>query len=190
MKSELQIVERFLPVNKYTRPQRSIEKVEYIVVHWTGNPKGVNEGLFTWFAVTSVELERYGSTHFGVDNSGVMQFIPVNEMAYHVGSRSYTPWKEEHFGNRYPNAHTIGIELNHLDWSGNFSKQVLSYGAQLAAKLCQQFDLDPETGIIRHFDVTRKDCPRLFVTDEQAFQQFKNDVKQHMRHSERHCNGR
>lgn len=45
----------------------------------------------------------------------------------------------------------------------------------LSAWLCMKFDLD-EDDIIRHYDVTGKNCPKYFVEDEKAWEQFRKDV--------------
>ena len=43
--------------------------------------------------------------------------------------------------------------------------------------LCKKFDLT-EKDVIRHYDVTGKICPKYFVEDEDAWNQFRSDVKQ------------
>ena len=43
------------------------------------------------------------------------------------------------------------------------------------AWLCLKFDLGPED-VIRHYDVTGKDCPRYFVQHEDAWEAFRADV--------------
>ena len=47
---------------------------------------------------------------------------------------------------------------------------------QLTAWLCEKFSLD-ENDVIRHYDVTGKNCPKYFVENEDAWEQFKEDVK-------------
>ena len=46
---------------------------------------------------------------------------------------------------------------------------------QLTAWLCVKFDLT-EDQVIRHYDVTGKNCPKYFVENEDAWAQFKEDV--------------
>ena len=43
------------------------------------------------------------------------------------------------------------------------------------AWLCGKYNLDKD-GIIRHYDVTGKKCPKYFVDHEDAWEQFKEDV--------------
>ena len=46
---------------------------------------------------------------------------------------------------------------------------------ELCAWLCLKFGLD-ENDVIRHYDVTGKDCPKYFVENEKAWRQFGKDV--------------
>ena len=46
---------------------------------------------------------------------------------------------------------------------------------QLTAWLLEVSDLQPED-VIRHYDITGKDCPRYFVSQEDAWQTFLEDV--------------
>ena len=45
----------------------------------------------------------------------------------------------------------------------------------LTAFLCGKFGLTADS-VIRHYDVTGKDCPKYFVEHEDAWLQFKADV--------------
>ena len=47
---------------------------------------------------------------------------------------------------------------------------------QLTAWLCQKFGLN-ENDVIRHYDVTGKICPKYFVENEEAWKEFKENVK-------------
>jgi N-acetylmuramoyl-L-alanine amidase CwlA len=47
----------------------------------------------------------------------------------------------------------------------------------LCAWLCWRFDLNPMSDIIRHYDVTGKDCPRWFVSHPEEFDVFRDSVK-------------
>ena len=47
---------------------------------------------------------------------------------------------------------------------------------ELTAWLCNRFQLSSED-VIRHYDVTGKECPKYFVDHEDAWEQFRNDVQ-------------
>ena len=46
---------------------------------------------------------------------------------------------------------------------------------RLTAFLCAKYDLDAEA-VIRHYDVTEKNCHKYFVENEDAWKLFKADV--------------
>ena len=47
---------------------------------------------------------------------------------------------------------------------------------ELTAWLCETFHLDPETDVIRHYDVTEKLCPLYYVEHPEAWDAFRTDV--------------
>lgn len=49
----------------------------------------------------------------------------------------------------------------------------------LTAWLCGKFDVSVEN-VIRHYDVTGKECPLYFVEHEDAWEQFKKDVQNYL----------
>ena len=57
-----------------------------------------------------------------------------------------------------------------------FNEKTYRSMVQLTAWLCEKFGLD-ENDVIRHYDVTGKNCPKYFVENEDAWEQFKLDVK-------------
>ena len=59
-------------------------------------------------------------------------------------------------------------------WTG--SHQEMCIRDRLTAWLCEKFSLTEED-VIRHYDITGKICPKYFVENEDAWKQFKSDVK-------------
>ena len=47
---------------------------------------------------------------------------------------------------------------------------------ELTAWLCEEFHLDPEEDVIRHYDVTGKLCPLYYVEHPEAWDAFLQDV--------------
>lgn len=47
-------------------------------------------------------------------------------------------------------------------------------------ELCNKFGLDPIDDIVRHYDITHKNCPAPWVSNSQKFVDFKNRVKAKM----------
>ena len=93
-----------------------------------------------------------------------MQCIPTWEVAYASNDRNYD---------------TVSIECCHPDATGKFNDETYRSMVQLTAWLCLKFNLTEED-VIRHYDVTGKICPKYFVENEGAWDQFRKDVKSAM----------
>ncbi len=85
------------------------------------------------------------------------------------------PLHEKSSATNWRNADTISIEVCHPDDSGQFTEATYASLVRLTAWLLDACDLEQDH-IIRHYDVTGKDCPRYFVANEQAWEQFKMDA--------------
>lgn len=59
---------------------------------------------------------------------------------------------------------------------GEFSPVTYDQVVELTAWLCETFRLDPETDVIRHYDVTEKLCPLYYVEHPEAWDAFRADV--------------
>ena len=70
----------------------------------------------------------------------------------------------------------MAIEVCHPDETGLFSDVTYARTVELTAWLCRTFDLDPETDVIRHYDVTGKICPRYYVEHPEAWEGFLADT--------------
>ena len=91
----------------------------------------------------------------------VIQCIPLTEIAYASNSR---------------NEDTVSIEVCHPDADGAFSQVTYDRVVELTAWLCESFQLDPGADVIRHYDVTGKECPLYYVDHPDAWEQLKSDV--------------
>ncbi len=94
-------------------------------------------------------------------NGEIVQCIPTWEVAYASNDRNYD---------------TVSIECCHPDATGKFNDATYRSMVQLTAWLCLKFNLTEED-VIRHYDVTGKICPKYFVENEGAWDQFRKDVK-------------
>ena len=159
-KPELDV--QLLDVNEYSRPGSESDKITGIVIHYTANPGATAKQNRDYFNGLQESHETKASSHFIVGLDGeVIQCVPTWEVAYASNDRNHD---------------TVSIECCHPDESGKFNKETYQSMVQLTAWLCQKFELD-ETDVIRHYDVTGKNCPKYFVEDEDAWKGFLNDVK-------------
>lgn len=157
----MQIKQDLLTKNPYSRPGKPLEKVKGIVVHWTANEaKGANaKRNRDYFESLKTGDKGYASAHYIVDDEEIILCIPEDEMAYHVGAKSY---RTNRFGS-YPNATTIGIEMC-VNADGDF-KKTYEKTVELVAHLVKKYKLNVDTDVVRHYDVTGKNCPAFFVSD-------------------------
>jgi N-acetylmuramoyl-L-alanine amidase len=182
---ELNIDRKLLSVNPFSRPGRKLARVEGIVIHWVGNA-GTSalqtRNYFEGLKAQSLDNPKavFASAHFAVGLRGeIVQCLPADEMAYHVGAKTYTPEAISRFGH-YPNTCAIGIELCHPAWDGKFTPETWMAAVELTARLLKCFGLDPAADIWTHHAVTGKECPKYFVEHPEAFERFRLDVDKAM----------
>jgi len=162
-------------LTNHNRPKKKLRKLKAIVIHWTANKgKGANAiANRNYFNST----ERSASAHYIVDDSNIIQCIPDNEVAYHVGSKSYQPIGKRLMEGAYsPNWFTIGIEMC-VNSDGDF-KKTEEHTINLICSLMVEHKLDMND-LIRHYDVTCKDCPHMYVK-EVKWKEFKDRVSRHL----------
>ena len=150
-----------LTVNPYSRPGIETGKINGIVVHYTANPGASAKANRDYFENLKDTHKTKTSSNFiiGIDGE-IIQCVPTWEVAYASNDR---------------NKDTVSIECCHPDESGKFTKDTYRSLVQLTSWLCMKFDLKA-ADVIRHYDVTGKNCPKYFVEDEDAWNGFIKDV--------------
>lgn len=150
-----------LTPNSYSRPQISMEQVKYIAIHYTANPGSTAMSNRNYFENLATTQENKVSSHFVIGLEGeVVQCIPTSEISYATNSR---------------NVDTISIECCHPDETGQFNTATYDSAVKLTAWLCTRFGLTSDQ-VIRHYDVTGKDCPKYYVENPDAWIQMKSDI--------------
>lgn len=155
------IVQDFLPINNYSRPGTKLDGVTGVVVHYTGNPGTTAEQNRSYFGNLAETHETYASSHFVIGMDGaIIQCVPLDEVAYCSSHR---------------NNDTISIECCHMDESGQFSQETLESLTQLLNWLIETYQLN-RNDILRHYDVTGKECPRYYVKYPDAWTELLNNL--------------
>ena len=162
----------FLTVNEWSRPGTELENINGVVIHYVGNPGTTARANRNYFESLSSGAEgTYASSHFVVGLEGeVIQCVPLTEVAYASNQR---------------NDDTLSIEVCHPDETGEFSPVTYDRVVELTAWLCRTFKLDPSRDVIRHYDVTEKECPRYYVENPEAWEQLKADVAAELKREEK-----
>jgi len=143
---------------------------------------------------------RYGSAHVFCDMDSVTIAIPTDEVAWGCGDKNF------HGGykvvatavfNKRQNYQTVSVEIcnndviknSDKDWKAaveNAKMWVISFlkSKNLIVDVTgslkpQNLKTSPEEGIVlllRHYDITGKNCPAPFVADVEAWESFINEV--------------
>ena len=159
--SEPDIDVQLLDVNPYSRPGIESNGITGIVIHYTANPGSTAQDNRDYFNGLQYSQETSASSNFVVGLDGeIIQCVPTWEVAYASNDRNYD---------------TVSIEVCHPDESGKFTDETYRSLVQLTAWLCVKFDLTADD-VIRHYDVTGKNCPKYFVENEDAWTAFKENV--------------
>lgn len=156
---------QLLTVNEYSRPGIALEQVNGIVIHYTANPGTSARDNRNYFEGLKDSHTTKASSHFIIGLGGeIIQCIPCNEWAYASNER---------------NEDTISIECCIPDESGAFTQQTYDSLVELVSWLCFRYGLTEED-LLRHYDITGKNCPKYYVEHEDAWESFLEDVNIYM----------
>lgn len=160
----MNIQDNLLTINPYSRSGEKQGPIQKIVVHWVGNAGSSALGNRNYFENLKTSHATSASSHYIIGLEGeIIRCIPEDEVAFHSGSYSM-------------NRKSIGIEDCHPDWDGQFNEKTYNSLVELCADICVRYGLSVND-VIRHYDVTGKECPRYYVRNESAWLQFKQDVQ-------------
>ena len=150
-----------LTINEYSRPALAHEQVNGIVIHYTANPGTTAIQNRSYFENLAETHETKASSHFVIGLEGeIVQCIPCNEISYASNDRNFD---------------TISIECCIEDETGKFNGNTYNSLIKLTTWLMGRYDLSSED-VIRHYDVTGKNCPKYYVEHEEAWDTFKDDL--------------
>lgn len=153
----------FLTVNEYSRPGTKLDTVNGVVVHYVGNPGTTARQNHSYFQNLASTCEAYASSHFLVGLDGeIIQNVPLDEVAYCSSDR---------------NNDTISIECCHPDSDGAFTQTTYNSLVRLVKWLMEYYELDASQ-VIRHYDVTGKECPLYYVRHPGDWEDFLDDLRQ------------
>lgn len=159
----MEIQDKLLSINPYSRSGEKQNKIDYLVIHWVGNAVSSANANRNYFESLKNSHKTYASSHYIIGLEGeIIRCIPDDEVAFHSGNYSM-------------NRKSIGIEDCHPDWEGKFNDSTYNSLIELCANLCKQYGISINN-IIRHYDVTRKCCPKYYVEHDEAWQQLKQDI--------------
>ena len=156
-----EIDEQLLPINPYSRPGEEVDRIEKIVIHYLANPNTSAQQNHDYFESLKDLKDISMSANYIVGTDGeIIECVPPGEIAY---------------ASNEMNKSSVSIENCHLDSSGRFTEKTYDTLVRLTAWLVAEYELDRDD-IIRHYDVTGKECPVYYVEHEDKWEAFKDDV--------------
>jgi N-acetylmuramoyl-L-alanine amidase len=201
----MNITDNFLTINPYSRSGYKRPETLAVVLHWVGNAGQSAFAVRDYFESLKDGINvggkpRYASAQFviGIDGS-IIRTMPDDEIAYHCGcggkidpasGKFYTEQSRRLFGTKYtmdpysPSYVTVGIEMCHKTWTGEFTMETLESATELTKTLFYRYSKleDPSTQIMTHFSVVgHKPCPLWFYNhpgDLTTFQQRVGELVQ------------
>ncbi len=146
----------------FARTGVKLVEINNIVIHYVGNPATSAQNNRDYFNKADTTV----CSHFVIGLDGeVIQCIPLDEKSNASNNR---------------NLDTISIEVCHPDESGKFNDATYSSLVKLTTWLCDNSGLKAKD-VIRHYDITGKECPKYFVDNESEWKNFLEDVKEELK---------
>lgn len=146
----------------FARTGVKLVEINNIVIHYVGNPATSAQNNRDYFNKSDTTV----CSHFVIGLDGeVIQCVPLDEKSNASNNR---------------NLDTISIEVCHPDESGKFNDATYSSLVKLTTWLCDNSGLKAKD-VIRHYDITGKECPKYFVDNESEWKNFLEDVKEELK---------
>ena len=154
------------PSNHYAG--RDGNAIRYIVLHYTANNGDTAQNNADYFAGAN----RRASAHYFVDENEVVQSVRDTDAAWHCGGSI----ESDHHPLRgiCTNRNSLGVEMCSDIVGGKYviTAQTVDLAVQLVRQLMAKYRI-PIARVVRHYDVTGKDCPEPWVRDESLWRKFK-----------------
>ncbi len=147
-----------------------VEKIAYIVVHYTANDGDLAKSNCVYFQTAG----RNASAHYFVDETEVWQSVLDKDTAWHCGTSG--SYKHKYCRN----SNSLGVEIcSEKDTKGEyyFNTETIENAISLVKYLMEKYDISADN-VIRHYDVTGKICPAPFVNNTILWANFKNRLEE------------
>lgn len=164
----------------YTRVNMGGKNVpQWIVIHFVG-ASGQAKANANYFRNTY----RASSAHYFVDPNRIIQVVPDNRQAWHIGDGALSGRGQYNGYHRYgaTNANSIGIEMcqdtsrGRNAWEWPIHEKTYEQTLLLTKHLQKKYNI-PNERVIRHFDASGKSCPgNWMANDWDKWKQFKADL--------------
>lgn len=148
---------------------RGGNSIKYIVVHYTAGNGDTAMNNAQYFHNNS---GLQASAHYFVDEHSVVQSVRDTDGAWHCGG----PLESSHHPlyNICMNRNSLGVEMCSDKVNGKYviTAQTVDRTVELVRWLMDKYGIDVDH-VVRHYDVTGKDCPEPWVRAERLWRKFK-----------------
>lgn len=140
-----------------SRTGLKLDGVNNIVVHYVGNPQTTAQQNRNFYNQEDSNV----CSHFVIGMDGeIIMCVPLEERSSASNHRNHD---------------TISIEVCHPDETGKFTDESYKSLLKLVDWLLDIFALEPDD-VIRHYDITGKECPLYYVEHPDAWDTFINNL--------------
>lgn len=151
---------------------RDAGKIQYLVIHYTGNDGDTALSNARYFQDNVVKA----SAHYFVDDGMVCRSVTELRTAWAVGGKKWADCAATGGGTLYgvvTNVNSISVELCDTRTDGVYgaSDETLENAIDLCREIMKRYEI-PIERVVRHFDVTGKHCP-AYMMDETVWHAFK-----------------
>lgn len=153
---------------QFSSKRRNVKDIKFIVIHDTANTSRGANAMAHYKYLN--HAQRYGSAHYYVDDTQIIQTIGDSRIAWAVGDTWASQYRTR---SDVTNENSLSVEMC-INSDGNYQK-TWSNTVELVKNLLLRF---PQCIVIRHFDATGKPCPSYMrKNDWDLWYQFLRDIK-------------
>ena len=154
---------QFWGSNKNNYKSGRTDDIQYIVIHYTANKGDTAYNNALYFSRTITKT----SAHYFCDESEIWQSVRDYDTAYHCGGGKQSNNGGEFYG-ICTNSNSIGIEICMNDRNGNIREKSIETASELIVFLANKYNVKTDH-IIRHYDVSGKNCPAPMVKNKKLY---------------------
>lgn len=163
----MNIIQDFIPAGRANRPGKQLIGPKYITIHDSGNASAGADALaHARYLKGDSAAGRPASWHFTVDDTNVIQHLPLSEVAWHAGD-----------GNGPGNTSSISIEI--CENADGDRPKAEDKAAELAAFLLKTYKL-PVEAVVQHNKWSGKNCPHIIRGRPGGWEVFLQKVRDRM----------
>lgn len=148
---------KFKKAHKSNVSRKRLE-IEYIIIHEAYSSA---EERANYFATKSLGT----SVHYVLDDKNIFQCVDDSYKLYHMYGSKY-------YHTECRNSNSIAIEYCIQE-----EKVPIDNLLELTKELMQRYNI-PANNVLRHYDITHRNCPHYFIENEEEWEKFKDSLNE------------